>query len=292
MTSISTMKRLLTTSTSFLIALMFTLGLGVTAQAKERISYIHNGISGSPVAATDETGALKWEEVYKPYGERLNKPNTDNDNWFTGKQEEQDTGLQYFGARWYHQKTGRFISRDPAGVLDHVESNPMMFNRYAYANNNPYKYVDPDGRMAQLAGANAAGITGTFVCGPVCGGVAWLAGLGVTTWGMYEVKTYLNESSSGTDAESDSFDTDNPNTSNPMQGEPGSVSQSNNKNGKKNQERLYGEDGWPDFDIDYDHDHKANGTNQETGKIHGHQWGRPSNGESPTWEDRSSGFPI
>jgi hypothetical protein len=53
-------------------------------------------------------------------------------------------------ARWYHQASGRFISRDPAGVLAHVENNPMMFNRYAYAKNNPYKYVDTDGRFPFL----------------------------------------------------------------------------------------------------------------------------------------------
>jgi RHS repeat-associated protein len=104
---------------------------------------------------SNDNGDVLWEESYKPYGERLdNTPNANkdqNNQWFTGKQEEADLGLQYFGARWYHQASGRFISRDPAGVLAHVESNPMMFNRYAYANNNPYKYVDPDGRYAVAA---------------------------------------------------------------------------------------------------------------------------------------------
>ncbi|MFC4932712.1 EndoU domain-containing protein [Massilia sp. GCM10023247] len=43
------------------------------------------------------------------------------------------------------------------------------FNRYAYANNSPYKYIDPDGRNPA---AIPAGVGGTFVCGPVCGGIA------------------------------------------------------------------------------------------------------------------------
>ena len=45
--------------------------------------------------------------------------------------------------RYYDPVIGRFYSNDPVGF---TASNPMMFNRYAYANNNPYKFVDPDGR--------------------------------------------------------------------------------------------------------------------------------------------------
>ncbi|MEW6991932.1 RHS repeat-associated core domain-containing protein [Colwelliaceae bacterium 6441] len=44
-------------------------------------------------------------------------------------------------ARYYEPVIGRFYSNDPVGFRD-VHS----FNRYAYANNNPYKYIDPDGR--------------------------------------------------------------------------------------------------------------------------------------------------
>jgi hypothetical protein len=44
--------------------------------------------------------------------------------------------------RYYDQVVGRFYSNDPVGFS---ADKPMMFNRYAYANNRPYKYVDPDG---------------------------------------------------------------------------------------------------------------------------------------------------
>jgi len=46
--------------------------------------------------------------------------------------------------RYYDPLIGRFYSNDPVGF---TASNPMMFNRYAYANNNPYKYIDPDGKL-------------------------------------------------------------------------------------------------------------------------------------------------
>ena len=46
----------------------------------------------------------------------------------------------YMQARYYDPVIGRFYSNDPIGFRD-VHS----FNRYAYANNNPYKYTDPTG---------------------------------------------------------------------------------------------------------------------------------------------------
>jgi uncharacterized protein RhaS with RHS repeats len=50
----------------------------------------------------------------------------------------------YMQARYYDPLIGRFYSNDPIGFKD-VHS----FNRYAYANNNPYKYTDPDGKAAE-----------------------------------------------------------------------------------------------------------------------------------------------
>ena len=47
-------------------------------------------------------------------------------------------------ARYYDPVIGRFYSNDPLGFRD-VHS----FNRYAYANNNPYKYIDPTGMSSE-----------------------------------------------------------------------------------------------------------------------------------------------
>jgi len=58
-----------------------------------------------------------------------------------------NTGLVYMQARYYDPVIGRFYSNDPLGYRG-VHS----FNRYAYANNNPYKYIDPDGREATRIG--------------------------------------------------------------------------------------------------------------------------------------------
>ncbi len=106
--------------------------------------YFHNDISGSPMLATDASGAVLWKENYRPYGERLNNQasGTAAQTGFTGKPFDAATGLSYMGARYYNPMLGRFMGVDPKGF---DEANIHSFNRYAYANNNPYKYVDPDG---------------------------------------------------------------------------------------------------------------------------------------------------
>jgi RHS repeat-associated protein len=114
-------------------------------QATETITYYHNDGLGSPVAATNDEGELLWHEDYRPYGERYLNESTDVDaKWYTGKPTEDEIGLSYFGARWYDPAIGRFMAVDPVGVMP---DNFHSFNRYAYANNNPYKYVDPDGNL-------------------------------------------------------------------------------------------------------------------------------------------------
>jgi RHS repeat-associated protein len=73
-----------------------------------------------------------------------------------GKDEE--TGLSYFGARYEDAKSGRFIAPDPMRAVDSTNSgtneklllDPQRLNPYAYALNNPYRYVDLDGREVTI----------------------------------------------------------------------------------------------------------------------------------------------
>lgn len=85
------------------------------------------------------------EEIAVPYGGRTTLQGYAPDNVrqkFTGKQRDTETGLDYFGARYYSSPMGRFTSADSfAGD----GANPQTLNLYAYALNNPLAYVDPTG---------------------------------------------------------------------------------------------------------------------------------------------------
>ena len=128
------------------------------------VTYFHNDLLGSAVAATNASGQVVWRETYRPYGERLTNDSkaATNDVWYTSRRQDVDTGLVYMGARYYDPVVGRFMGVD-ANSFD--PTSPATFNRYAYANNNPYKYVDPDGRASALATGLAIFVvaTGTVV---------------------------------------------------------------------------------------------------------------------------------
>jgi RHS repeat-associated protein len=124
--------------------------LSGTALAGETLTFFHNDVAGSPAVATDANGLTAWKETYRPYGDQLidSSASTNNKLWFAGKSFDDSTGLSYMGARYYDPTLGRFMAVDPVSFnLDNLHS----YNRYTYANNNPYKFVDPDGREAATA---------------------------------------------------------------------------------------------------------------------------------------------
>ncbi len=64
---------------------------------------------------------------------------------FTGKERDTESGLDYFGARYYGSALGRFSSPDPAGIFVADLSNPQSWNLYGYVWNNPLGNLDPTG---------------------------------------------------------------------------------------------------------------------------------------------------
>jgi RHS repeat-associated protein len=183
------------------------------------VTYYHNDISGSPIAATDAAGNLKWKESYKPYGDKLTRSiaSSDNDIGFHGKAHDDSTGLSYMGARYYDPVLGRFMGIDPV----HFQTDNLhSFNRYAYTNNNPYKYVDPDGRFAFLIVPALFALTALAAAATVnsmMNGGGFNQGMGGDDAGAFErpitqlsdvprTTTYHNESSDRTGGDRDNSD--------------------------------------------------------------------------------------
>jgi len=66
---------------------------------------------------------------------------------FTSKERDNETGLDYFGARYYASVQGRFTGVDPQNYQAMLDpSDPQSWNGYSYVNNNPLERVDPDGK--------------------------------------------------------------------------------------------------------------------------------------------------
>jgi len=66
---------------------------------------------------------------------------------FTGKERDGETGLDYFGARYFASAQGRFTSPDKPFADQHPDV-PQTWNLYAYARNNPLKFVDDTGQAS------------------------------------------------------------------------------------------------------------------------------------------------
>ena len=64
---------------------------------------------------------------------------------FTSKERDNESGLDFFGARYYASTQGRFTSVDPSRVSIHP-GNPQSWNRYSYTYNNPLALVDQNGK--------------------------------------------------------------------------------------------------------------------------------------------------
>ncbi len=103
--------------------------------------YQHTDALGTPIATTGSTGAFIEKSEYEPYGQQVNVVGAAKDGpGYTGHVQDAATGLVQMQQRYYDPLLGRFLSVDPVTV------SSVNFNRYWYAKNNPYKFLDPDGR--------------------------------------------------------------------------------------------------------------------------------------------------
>lgn len=114
-------------------------GPGIPVDGEVR--YYHENLVGSSTMLTDQTGGLANSISYKPFGSIDTGHTTGKNDFrakFTGKEQDADIGLYYFGSRYYDSDLGRFISPDPMEQYN---------SPYVYGADDPFSGVDPDGNF-------------------------------------------------------------------------------------------------------------------------------------------------
>jgi RHS repeat-associated protein len=130
-------------------------GTLIAMSVNATLKYVHKDHLGGTSVVTSDNGTLIESLKYYSFGETRSLTGPDvTDKLFTG-QILDDTGLYYYGARYYDPTIGRFISPDT--VIPNP-ANPQSLNRYSYCLNNPLKYTDPSGQTIEDEGYSINGV--------------------------------------------------------------------------------------------------------------------------------------
>ena len=136
--------------------------------------YYHKDGLGSITSITDDTGNEKEKYVYDAFGKatifdeeerQIASSQLGNPYFFTGREYDNETGLQYHRARYYDLDLGRWISEDP------IEFNSGDENLYRYTLNNPVNWFDPNGLDTYKCRRNFKGVNfkiGVFSHSYIC----------------------------------------------------------------------------------------------------------------------------
>lgn len=114
------------------------------------VVHVHPDHLGSTRQVTSSNGVPAALHQYYPFGQEASNSNQDDLRLkFSGHERDLVSSsakgtLDYMHARHCSPYISRFLAMDPSGFSE--LDRPQTWNRYAYATNNPLRYVDPDGR--------------------------------------------------------------------------------------------------------------------------------------------------
>ncbi len=115
--------------------------------------YYHSDHLGSASYITNLDGEVVQHVEYVPFGEVFLEER--NNTWntpflFNGKELDEETGLYYYGARYYNPRISLWYGVDP------LAERTSNFSPYAYTYNNPIIYTDPEGEIGLIGAAIGA----------------------------------------------------------------------------------------------------------------------------------------
>ena len=147
---------------------------GGTAPARPGTRYLTPDHLGSTRVVTGEDQSVLTRHDYLPFGEEIGAALGNRNQAsgvsgytasladgpaqkFTGKERDNESGLDYFQARYFSGAGGRFTSAD-VPFADQGAADPQSWNLYSYTRNNPLVRVDPNGRFVFTLAAIAAAL--------------------------------------------------------------------------------------------------------------------------------------
>ena len=119
-------------------------------EEKDQYFYYQDHL-GSSTYITTLTGEVAQYAAYTPYGELFREYRNVTPYKFNGKELDAETGLYYYGARYYNPSTALWLGVDP------LASKYPSVSPYVYCVSNPVKYVDPDGAFVLAFKGSAGG---------------------------------------------------------------------------------------------------------------------------------------
>jgi RHS repeat-associated protein len=114
-----------------------------TGKIERLLFFYHPDHLGSSSSITDASGEVYQHTQYFPFGETFVEERTGTQYTpylYNGKELDEETGLYYYGARYYDPRMGMFYG------VDVLAEKYIGISSYAYVANNPLIFVDPDGR--------------------------------------------------------------------------------------------------------------------------------------------------
>jgi RHS repeat-associated protein len=128
------------------VALIETLTQGSDPSPGQLFRYQFSNHLGSACLELDDQGKIISYEEFYPYGSTSYQAvrtlmETPKRYRYTGKERDEETGLNYHRARYCAPWLGRWISADPAGLVDGA-------NLFAYARHNPIRLIDREGTQS------------------------------------------------------------------------------------------------------------------------------------------------